>query len=130
MSIGESAEAVALDKTNSMTGISAHCMARWSIDVPSVRVLGRDSEDRPSSPSDGADCSLIALDMAPVSPLRSDSKTRNSFTDCSIDEALGFGDAGEGWKLGEEGLRPSVGAPTLDMLEDRCGRCFFDKLRW
>jgi hypothetical protein len=72
-------------------------MARCSIDVPSVRVLGSDSDDLPSSLSDGADCSRIALDMAAVSPLRSDSKTLNSFTDCSMDEALGVGELGDGW---------------------------------
>jgi hypothetical protein len=106
-------------------------MARCSIEVPSVRVVGKDSDDLPSSLPDGADCSRMALDMAVVSPLRSDSNTRKSFTDCSIDDALGaVGDVGDVWKLGEEGLWPSVGAPTLDMLVDRCGWCLFERLRW
>jgi hypothetical protein len=106
-------------------------MARCSIEVPSVRALGSCSDDLPSSLSEGADCSRMALDMAVVSPLRRDSNTRNSLTDCSIDDALGIvGEAGDVWKLGDEGLPPSVGAPTLDMLADRCGRCFLERLRW
>lgn len=130
ISMGESAFAVALDSTNSITGISAHCIARCNMDVPSVRALGNDSDDLSSSLSDGADCSLMALAMAVVSPLRSDSKTRNSFTDCSIDEAFAvLGEVGDGWKFGDEGLRPSA-VLTLDMLAERCGRCFLERLRW
>lgn len=90
------------------------------MDVPSVRALGNDNDDLPSSLSEGADCSRIALEMAAVSPLRSDSKTRNSFTDCSIEEALGAaGELGGCWKLGEEGVEPSAVEPRLDMLAER-----------
>jgi hypothetical protein len=104
-------------------------MARCRMEVPSVRALGSCSDDRLSSPSDGADWSLMALEMAAVSPLRSDSKTLNSFTDCSIDVDLAVGELGDCWKLAAEGLRLSCPAPELDMLVERCGFCFLDTLR-
>jgi len=62
-----------------------------------VRALGSCSDERPFSPSVGADCSRIALDMAVVSPLRRDSNTLNSFTDCSIEVDLDVGELGDGW---------------------------------
>lgn len=128
MSMGESGVAVAFDSTNSMTGTSAHCMARCRIDVPSVRALGSCSDDLLSSPSVDPAWSLMALDIAAVSPFLSDSNTLNSFTDCSIEVDL-VGELGDCWKLEAEGLRLSWPAPALDMLVERCGFCFLDRLR-
>jgi hypothetical protein len=99
--------------------------------VPSVRALGSWSDARPPSLSPGADCSRMALDMAAVSPLRSDSKTRNSLTDCSMDPPLPVGDAGDAgcWLL-----PPSLGTAVVDVDVDMAGgalgRSFFDRLRW
>jgi hypothetical protein len=71
----------------------------------------------------------MALDMAAVSPFLSDSNTLNSFTDCSIDVDLAVGELGDCEKLAAEGLRLSCPAPALDMLVERCGFCFLDRLR-
>jgi hypothetical protein len=129
MSMGESGVAVALDSTNSMTGTSAHCMARCRIEVPSVRALGSCSDDLPSSPSVGPDWSRIAFDIAAVSPLRSDSNTLNSLTDCSIELDLAVGELGGCSKLVAEGLWLPCPAPVVDMLVERCGLCFLDRVR-
>lgn len=114
-----------------MTGSSAHCMARCRIEVPSVRALGSWSEVRLSSPSAGGDCSLMAFEMAVVSPLRSASKTRKSFTLCSIDEPVGVAMCCEGCE-GDEGLKASwCGAAVVAMLVETCGgRCGFAMVRW
>lgn len=114
-----------------MTGISAHCMARCRIEVPSVRALGSWRDDLGSSPSVAPDWSLIARDMAAVSPFRSDSNTLNSFTDCSIDVPLGaVGDKGAGcWWAGDVGLSWAGAEPAVDMVAERCGRCFLERVR-
>jgi len=97
------------DRTNSITGISAHCIARCKIVVPSSRPPeARASEEPlPSASLAVADCSLIAFEIAPVSPLRSDSKILKSFTDCSIDAPLVVGEEGDGAWFGEAGARAS-----------------------
>lgn len=126
-SIGESGVEVALDRTNSITGNSAHWMARCKIEVPSVRALGSESDVLAPSASLEPDCSRIALDMAAVSPLRSDSNTRNSLTDCSIDPPLTVGDVGDAgcWLL-----LLSLGPPDVDMAGGMFGCSFFERLRW
>lgn len=79
----------------------------------------------------------MAFWMAAVSPLRSDSKTRKSLTDCSMEAPVGaVGESGEAWGLVAEGEAGLLAASrvlpvcTLDMLALRCARCFVEALRW
>src|SRR5690242_1647302 len=127
-STGELGASVALDRTNSITGSSAHCIARCRIDVPSVRALGSESDVRPPSLSHGGDdCSRMALEIAVVSPLRSDSNTRNNFTDCSIEPPLTVGEDGDAgcWLL-----LLSLGPPVVAIVGGAFERSFLERLRW
>ena len=126
--MGESGEALVLDRTNSMTGTSAHCTARWRIEVPSVRVAWK--EGLPPSPSAGADCSRMALDIAAVSPFRSDSNTRNSLTDCSMEAGFAMGELGGGWKAGDVAAGSSCAERAFGTLfVERWVGCFLERVR-
>jgi hypothetical protein len=59
----------------------------------------------------------MAFDIAAVSPFLNASKRRNSFTDCSREEAVGDGGGIVVGSEGEEGLETSC----ADMVVDRCG---------
>jgi len=89
-------EDIEFDSTYSMTGSSAHCIAKWSTVVPSNRLEGIAEGNRLCGPSllAAPDCSLRAFDIAAVSPPRNASKTLNSFTDCSMEDPAG--EKGEG----------------------------------